>query len=134
MIFIGSILAVIAVIVFIVRAEASRAKDVQLVAEARALAVALERYYSDYRSFPAFDKNFLTTVSYISDQGINKKGEKTYYDSNFKWPMDSTLAVQNDDYQLDFTVKNSWPAWGINKLGGGRCRIMKNTVLLCVDL
>lgn len=112
----------------------SRSRDVQTVANARLLAGALEKYYSLYRSYPEIDKITIDKLKYISDQGINESGSQIFYTNNVVWPTDTTLAIQGDDYQLDFSVNNSWPAWGVTKFKGGRCRILKEAVLYCVDL
>jgi hypothetical protein len=134
-IFVGAILLAIVLIVFLVRHQNSRSRDVQLVANAKILATALERYYAFYRTYPEWDQASLDKVKFISDQGINKNGETIFYTNNFIWPEDAdiTLAIQSDDYQLDFTVHNSWPAWGVTKAKGGRCRVLKEVNFLCVD-
>lgn len=132
--FIAILLVLIIGITLLSNYNYSRSRDVQLVANARVLATALEQYYSRYNAYPEFDKAYLNSLDLISDQGANQKGEVTYYNNKIDWPKDTTLAIQKDDYQIDFTIHNSWPVWGITKLGGGRCRLSKNAVLQCVDL
>ncbi|MDQ5970626.1 MAG: hypothetical protein QG603_403, partial [Patescibacteria group bacterium] len=103
-IFVGAIILAIVLIIFLVRYENSRSRDVQLVANAKILAAALERYYTFYRTYPEWDKATLDKVKFISDQGVNKDGETIFYANNIVWPEDAdiTLAIQSDDYQLDF--------------------------------
>ncbi len=133
-IFILLIILAIIGIVIISNYNNSRSRDVQTVANARLLAGALEKYYSLYRSYPEIDKIAIDKLKYISDQGVNESGTAVFYTNNVVWPEDTTLAIQNDDYQLDFSVNNSWPAWGVTKFQGGRCRILKEATLYCVDL
>lgn len=133
-IFIGSIIAAIILIAVVSNYNDSRSRDVQTVVNARLLAGALEKYYSLYRSYPEIDKITIDKFKYISDQGVNESGSQIFYVNNVVWPEDTTLAIQGDDYQLDFSVNNSWPAWGVTKFNGGRCRVLKEAVLYCVDL
>lgn len=134
-IFVGAIILAIILIVLVTRHEDSRSRDIETVSNARLLATALERYYTFYRTYPEWDKATLDKVKFISDQGVNKEGETIFYTNNIVWPEDAdiTLAIQSDDYQLDFTVHNSWPAWGVTKAKGGRCRVMKEVNFLCAD-
>lgn len=127
------VLAIIG-IVLVTNYNNSRSRDVQTAVNARLLVGALEKYYSLYRSYPEIDKITIDKLKYISDQGVNESGSQIFYVNNVVWPEDTTLAIQNDDYQLDFSVNNSWPAWGVNKFKGGRCRILKEALLYCVDL
>ncbi len=133
-IFIGLIILAIIGIALVANYNNSRSRDVQTVANARLLAGALEKYYSLYRSYPETDKITIDKLKYISDQGVNESGTAVFYTNNVVWPEDTTLAIQSDDYQLDFSVNNSWPVWGVTKFKGGRCRILKEAALYCVDL
>jgi hypothetical protein len=134
-IFLGAIIVAIVLIVFLVRHQSSRSRDLELVANAKILATALEQYYAIYRTYPEWGKTTLDKVQFISDQGINQNGTEIFYTNKFVWPEDSdaTLAIQTDDYQLDFTVFNSWPAWGVTKAKGGRCRVENAVNFYCAD-
>ncbi len=132
-IFVGSLILAIVLIIFLLRHENSRNSDMQLVANAKILAGSLEKYYSFYRSYPELDKTTLDKIKFISDQGVNKEGSEIFYTNYITWPTDATLAIQSDDYQLDFTVHNSWPDWGVTKSKGGRCRVLKAVSFYCVD-
>lgn len=135
-IFVGAIIIAIVLIVFLVRHQSSRSRDVELVAEAKILANALEQYYAIYRVYPEVEKKItLDKVRFISDQGINQNGSTIFYTNKFIWSAeaDVSLAIQSDDYQLDFTVFNSWPAWGVSKAKGGRCRVQKEVAFYCAD-
>lgn len=133
LIFIGAFVVAIVAIVLVVRHENSRGRDIATVAEARLLAGALEKYYSLYYAYPDIDKITMDKLKFISDQGVNKNGSEIFYRNQREWPEDTSLAIQSDDYQLDFTVFNSWPAWGITRAKGGRCRILKEAAFYCTD-
>lgn len=132
-IFLGAIILAIVLIVLLVRYENSRARDLELASNAKVLAVALEKYYAIYRSYPDLDRVTLGKLNFISDQGVNQEGNEIFYRNLVEWPEHATLAIQNDDYQLDFTVYNSWPAWGVTKSEGGRCRFLQAAKLICTD-
>ncbi len=134
-IFVGAIIVAVVLIIFLLRYQNSRSRDVELVANAKILATALEKYYTFYHTYPEWSKDSIDKIKFISDQGVNKDGAEIFYRNTYEWPTDAdiTLAIQNDDYQLDFTVYNSWPAWGVTKAKGGRCRVLKEVTFLCVD-
>lgn len=132
-IFVGAIIVAIVGIVLVSNYNNSRSRDVELATNAKLLAGALERYYAMYHSYPEFDKTTVDKVKFITDQGVNENGTEVFYVNKFVWPTDATLAIQNDDYQLDFTVYNSWPAWGVTKSKGGRCRVFKEAAFYCAD-
>lgn len=132
-IFTGTVVVAIVLLVLLVRHEDSRARDLELASQAKVLAIALEKYYAIYRSYPDLEKLTLDKLKIISEKGVNKDGNQIFYRNTVVWPEHATLAIQSDDYQLDFTVYNSWPAWGVTKSKGGRCRFMQAAKFVCAD-
>lgn len=120
-------------LVFLVNYNNSRSRDMQFVSQIKTLANGLELYYDKFDSYPISEQKIpVENIKYISEKGLNQQGDVYYFYRNFSWVGQATYTAIENDYQIDFNLERSWPVWGLDAYGGGKCRISKNVYLKCV--
>ena len=116
------IIIIISTIVFIVL-NYSRAKDLEVVSQAKQFANSLEMYFSKFNDYPVIEKVNGNTISYLTDNGFNEEGELLYFKRNFIYSRPLTFKSNRNSYSIEFTLKNKWPLWHLNTNKGGYCLI-----------
>ncbi|MCB9802854.1 hypothetical protein H6761_02435 [Candidatus Nomurabacteria bacterium] len=111
--------------------DRSRVKDLELVEQVKVFATALEKYYDKFQIYPESKEINLETISFLTENGLNQKGEVTYYQKveNFKRPV--SFLSSGNHYTLKFNLKNKWGLWGLDSWRGGECRMLSNLALSC---
>jgi len=134
-IFIAMALVSALLIVLIVVSDGQRkSKDLLLVSQSKALAVAWERYYDKFNAYPDLEKMSVSNLQSLTDQGVNNpEGKIIYYQKDFVWAGPATIASRADNYSIEFELNNKWPIWNLNSRSGGYCRITANMVMQCAS-
>ena len=127
------LIALVVLLVVVVSTNRSRSRDLQKVTQAKLLATSLEKYFDKFHVYPKSEKILVDQIKFISEQGINQTGKVLYYEKDYKWPDTAIYISDGGEYRLDFELENSWPIWGIDTGGGGKCRIVTNVSMKCID-
>jgi type II secretory pathway pseudopilin PulG len=130
-VFIFILLIAVGLVIFVVQKNYSRSRDLQLVSQAKMLATGLENYFNDFNAYPEASSLDVKQIGFLTENGFNQEGEKTYFSGDFKWVRSATLQSDGLSYKIDFELNNTWPVYKINKFSGGLCRFVSNVVLQC---
>ncbi len=125
------IIIIISTIVFIVL-NYSRAKDLEVVSQAKQFANSLEMYFSKFNDYPVIEKVNGNTISYLTNNGFNEEGELLYFKRNFIYSRYTTFESTRNSYSIEFTLKNKWPLWNLNTNKGGYCLIKEKMIMECL--
>lgn len=109
----------------------SRARDLELVSQAKFLANGLENYYSKFNVYPEITKTRVTDIDILTENGFNQAGKQVYFSGNIAWAGEATLVSGASNYSLEFSLQNSWPVWNLAK--AGRCRFTANMLMQCIS-
>ena len=116
-------------LVFLLRYDSSRARDLELVTQAKNLASSFEVYYDKFNQYPQISQTDVRNISIISEGGVNKTGQEVYFQKNFEWAGSATVASQDNNYVISFTLDNDWELWSVE--ADGTCQIRNNVVISC---
>lgn len=132
--FITAIIIAVALVAWISNYEKGRAQDIQMVIQAKSLAVALEKYYDKYNAYPVSPSTNLDTIRVIGESGINEQEGVLYFRRDFEWVKSGKYLSDGSNYAIDFDLKYSWPIWGLDGFSGGKCRISGNVNMACIKV
>ncbi|MCD4760502.1 hypothetical protein K8R42_01250 [bacterium] len=127
------IIIVIIGVILLVRYNNSRSRDLELFSQAKILAIALERYYDKFYSYPESTVIDVTSIRMITDQGLNQEGNIIYFMQSFEWAAPASYTSNGTDYSIEFNLNNSWPVWNLEGRGGGLCRLTRNINIKCIE-
>lgn len=116
--------------IILVQWQNSRTRDLELISQVRALATGLENYYSQFNAYPEIKKTKAYDIDILTENGFNQAGKKVYFNGDINWAGEATLAANSTNYSLEFSLKNSWPVWGLSQ--AGRCRFTANMAMQCI--
>ncbi|PWB38540.1 MAG: hypothetical protein C3F02_03385 [Parcubacteria group bacterium] len=119
----------IALAFFIIAIFNSRASDLRVASQSQILGAALENYYSKFNTYPSSPRIDASQIRTITENGINRPGEVTYYQTSFNWAKSVTYSSTGEEYNIEFEVTNSWPDWGASR--GALCQLKTNLKLEC---
>ncbi|MFA6307867.1 MAG: hypothetical protein WCS88_01590 [Patescibacteria group bacterium] len=120
----------VVVLIFLINYNYSRGRDLKRVSQVREIATAMERYFDKTRTYPETAKINLSTINFISENGINQTGEYLYFKASNR-EIDGTLVSSLDRYVIEFPLDNSWDLWGVTSSDGGTCRLSNYLEMLC---
>ncbi len=132
LIIVGIIIIIISII-FIIRYNNSRSKDLTFISQINEFANGLERYYDKFNTYPEAVKVDLEEIRGLSDNGFNKSGELIYFNRSFDWSRLGKYISNGNDYLIEFNLDNSWPVWNIESSKGGKCRLKTNIIMECIS-
>jgi hypothetical protein len=127
-IFIGSLVVLIAVLIFLINYNNSKARDLEMLTQVRHLATSMENYFAINYSYPEVDQMDIANISVISENGVNKEGDYIYFKKS-KWVMPGLLTSMKDRYIIEFDLNHSWDTWELK--GGGTCKMSNYLEMLC---
>lgn len=126
-----SLLVVISGLYFVSSYNTSRARDLYMVSQVRTLATAMENYFDLYNHYPEIAKVNLSSVRALSENGLNKPGEKIFFSNSKDFLRDGSITSSEGRYIIEFRLERSWDTWQIDSYGGGTCRMSNNLVMIC---
>lgn len=119
-------------LVYLINYNNSRARDLEMVAQARTLATGMEKYFAKNYSYPELAKMKLSKVKVVTENGINQNGDYLYFQAP-DWVMDGTVQSTPNRYLIEFDLNHSWELWGLSDFGGGTCRLSNNLKIVCAN-
>lgn len=122
------IFSVVIVIIF----DRSRTKDLEAVEQVQIFATALENYYDRFQAYPIAKELNLATITQLTENGLNQAGGMIYYQATEDFSRPVYFLSSANSYTLKFSLKNSWPLWGLEFWRGGECRLTNNLDISCL--
>ncbi len=133
---VGFITAIVIAIIAIVWASnynKSKAQDIKMVIQTKSLATSLERYYDKFNSYPKSSAINLNQFLILTEKGVNQEGDTVYFRRDFEWARTGKYSSDGNNYAIDFDLEHSWPIWGLEGFGGGKCRVATNVSMACIE-
>lgn len=112
--------------------DRSRVKDLEVVKQVQMFATALENYYDRFQVYPVTKELNLSTIMKLTENGFNQDGEIIYYQATEDLSRSVYFLSSVNSYALKFSLKNSWPLWGLGSWRGGECRMTNNLEISCL--
>ena len=132
LIFSISLAILLALAIFLITKEKSRARDLAFVAQAQILATSLENYFDQTNQYPILAETDISKIKVLTEVGWNQNGENILYKAPTKFFRQASLVVEKNSYKIKFSLKNSWDTWALAKFSGGDCQITNNIQLSCL--
>lgn len=130
--FLGVLLAFSIILVFyLVSEHDAKANDLLIVENSQKIALGMEKYYTKYNVYPEANGLDLSQIKIITENGINKNGEKIYFRENLIWDREVGLNSKANEYTIDFTLTEKWQTWNITSREGAVCNIVEGLNMLC---
>jgi len=129
-IFILSLVVLIVALIFLTNYNNSRSKDLEIIRQAKNLAISMERYFDKNYAYPEFSKIKLDGVQAVTENGLNQEGDYLYFRSE-GWAKDGSIVSTKERYIIEFELDNSWETWEVNSGSGAFCRISNYLEMIC---
>lgn len=128
----GVLTILIVFIIWLVNYEDSRSQDILMMSQSKNLANGLERYYSQFRSYPQSEATSLVNLVSLSENGFNVAGNVNYWFLDQSWLREGIYQSDGQQYTIQFNLNHGWQALGL-KAGGGLCQLLTGVVWQCVS-
>ena len=126
-------LALLILVIIVVQKNYSRSRDLQVISQAKLLATGLEKYYVWHNAYPLLELSAGQSVDFVSNNGVNVSGDIYYFNRDFDWARDISLASNGQSYEIKFDLGNAWQTFNITQKSGGHCHIISNVILECIN-
>ncbi len=128
----GILTVLIVFVIWLVNYEDSRSQDILMMSQSKNLANGLERYYSQFRSYPESEATSLVNLLSLSENGFNITGTVNYWSLDQDWLREGIYQSDGQQYTIQFNLNHGWQALGL-KSGGGLCQLLTGVVWQCVS-
>ncbi|RJQ35416.1 hypothetical protein C4566_00650 [Candidatus Parcubacteria bacterium] len=124
------VLAIVLLIVFN-NYNKGKARDLQMVIQAKSLAISLEEYYDKFNAYPATASVSLDSIYTVTQAGLNQNEGVIYFKRDFEWARPGKYLSDGRNYAIDFDLDYGWSVWGLDR-DGGKCRVSTNVTMACI--
>ena len=107
LIFSISLAILLALAIFLISKEKSRARDLAFVAQAQILATSLENYFDQTNQYPILAETDISKIKVLTEVGWNQNGENILYRAPTKFFRQASLVIEKNSYKIKFSLKNS---------------------------